>query len=168
MLRNYFRRPLYIVPVLCFLFASVSLGQCARSYFVADDFSWESTKRRSAPEATYDVINQHCCFGLGKIHFYTTLTTVDALDFARPAGFRYSRENPSYWENEFHLRRSVSFPLWPLTLFAYMLAFVLIARVIIRIRKERSGCCANCGYDLRASNVRCPECGRIIEAIAHD
>ncbi len=35
-----------------------------------------------------------------------------------------------------------------------------LARLRKLNRRQRQGCCVNCGYDLRASPERCPECGR--------
>ena len=32
-------------------------------------------------------------------------------------------------------------------------------RAVARRRRRRHGCCVRCGYDLRASSGRCPECG---------
>lgn len=37
-----------------------------------------------------------------------------------------------------------------------------VGRAIQRGRRERRGLCAKCGYDLRASKDRCPECGEAI------
>src|SRR3954465_10886476 len=44
-------------------------------------------------------------------------------------------------------------PLWP-----YSSQFV--AHLISRITRVRAGTCPTCGYDLRATPERCPECGR--------
>jgi hypothetical protein len=38
-------------------------------------------------------------------------------------------------------------------------ALLMLGRSIRRCRRIRAGCCVACGYDLRASAARCPECG---------
>lgn len=40
-----------------------------------------------------------------------------------------------------------------------LLPVVRISRYWIRRGRMKPGCCAVCGYDLRASTARCPECG---------
>src|SRR5438105_317873 len=40
---------------------------------------------------------------------------------------------------------------------------VMFAKEIKRMRRRREGRCVTCGYDLRASRDRCPECGRSID-----
>jgi hypothetical protein len=49
-------------------------------------------------------------------------------------------------------------PLWPIAALSLPLTAV---RSIKWRRRQRSkvGCCAKCGYDLRATPQRCPECG---------
>jgi hypothetical protein len=56
-------------------------------------------------------------------------------------------------------------PLWMVALGAAALPAyrgMLWRRERAERRRERSGCCPNCGYDLRASPERCPECGAIV------
>ena len=55
--------------------------------------------------------------------------------------------------------RSYFVPLWLCFVSFGMLPFVQIARRMRRSYRERRGFCLNCGYDLRASEGKCPECG---------
>jgi hypothetical protein len=57
--------------------------------------------------------------------------------------------------------RFVNIPYWFLALAAAVPPFVALKRIRHRRRLNRRGLCAVCGYDLRASPDRCPECGTI-------
>jgi hypothetical protein len=72
--------------------------------------------------------------------------------------------------------RSVNGPDWSLRgqtsakIPHWFIALILIAPPLLILRRLRclrrrlaAGLCPGCGYDLRASKDRCPECGRVIE-----
>jgi hypothetical protein len=55
----------------------------------------------------------------------------------------------------------VMIPTWlPLLLLGILPAFTL-RRLIARRQRRRAGLCRHCGYDLRATPDRCPECGAV-------
>jgi hypothetical protein len=57
--------------------------------------------------------------------------------------------------------RSVRIPDWCPTAAAAVLPGVWLIRRRTRRARDRSGLCPACGYDLRATPDRCPECGTI-------
>lgn len=47
----------------------------------------------------------------------------------------------------------------------FLLAYMAVVYLFMRLTREapvRDGFCVRCGYDLRASPVRCPECGELV------
>ena len=72
--------------------------------------------------------------------------------------FRYDYAIPTYstWQ------RSVTAPCWALAIglaIALLLGTRRIAKAGVRRRRRANGRCVICGYDLRATPGRCPECG---------
>ena len=53
----------------------------------------------------------------------------------------------------------IALPLWVVIVLLALLSAGLIVRDFRQSRGGRPGTCSTCGYDLRASKERCPECG---------
>jgi hypothetical protein len=62
--------------------------------------------------------------------------------------------------------RTVGVPFWLFVLLPSLALAPALRRGWVRQRRKRRGHCLNCGYDLRASAQRCPECGTALAVSA--
>jgi hypothetical protein len=95
-----------------------------------------------------------------------------------PGRDRASLSTPSFnrWGFAFHLGKTIGrpqgnwsiggrrlwiiyFPYWLVVTMTGIPPAAMIIRFIRRRRRRGEGCCPSCGYDLRATPERCPECG---------
>lgn len=60
-------------------------------------------------------------------------------------------------------RLAVTIPMWAVFLSLLILPAFKLGKLIRRRRRIAAGQCLRCGYDLRASPGKCPECGKVVE-----
>jgi hypothetical protein len=145
---------------------------CVRSYWVADAWGWSSGKR-----------SVQCGIASGRLR-------IDASRLADEGGswgaasrahsrYRAADDPPTIRlptsprnlgfavEHRIKPKNYESFlvlvPLWvPLLILCGAVAlFRRSAKRSLREQRRRAGACPHCGYDLRATPERCPECGTI-------
>jgi hypothetical protein len=169
-------KPVMHIFVLVFLI--VTGGEWIRSYFYVDDVWWPTNHRN------YDIEVDRGCIGVfiyppspqfkdlqERSRFNSTRRTTEdvwAMDQVKGADLS---ENGSYSVTIAAVRvgkgrvgfgflcRWLVVPLWWL-ISAIVVAFspgILLARR--RAWRRRRGLCMKCGYDVRATPKRCPECG---------
>jgi hypothetical protein len=78
-------------------------------------------------------------------------------------GFRHESGTFVHFLNLSERRRAVTVPMWPAAVLFGVLPFYSLLR---HRRRRKAGLCPACGYDLRATPGRCPECGTIAAANA--
>jgi hypothetical protein len=162
-----FRRWLFNwVTVVSSLLCVGSVGLWVRSYFVADIIGFGNPVANSGirVRAAYSI--------KGVVVVYELSPRLDS------SGFFWSHTSASlmraqhgYWP--FYLSTSrpsasmhlyVRFSYWLSTAVAGILPLLRIRQILQtnrRLRRTKQGYCASCGYDLRATPDRCPECGTI-------
>ena len=95
-------------------------------------------------------------------------TRTDASQFLLPhetfwnrIGFGYvsSSQGTPGLNNSTVTTRAYWLPYWLVVLFASAAPLRALFMIGSRARRRRRGCCARCGYDVRFSEGRCPECG---------
>lgn len=188
-LMRHMRRVIFVV---CVGVVALPAALWVRSYWRVDSLSYNSA---DAPDGTQWGVGGWSDSGSIIIHFFARQNPVRGMrpppgfafssyvyvpksirSFGPRApletkyGFGYREENiPSYFVTaKYGGTVAVQAYRWRTIGFPYAVPIILCAMYPIMQfrRRRREGCCAKCGYDLRASPERCPECGLVTASAA--
>jgi hypothetical protein len=163
------RRALNFITGLSLLLCMLSAACWVRTRYVSDSIGWS---RAGAPPPVYGEYSARGCnLAWGRL---TIFMMFHSSAMAAHPGFQWKTQpvsQPLRWQglpwfsmqSERHARgwyRSVTIPLW----FVFLTTLILpVTRVHMLLRRRSIGQnrCTECGYDLRATPARCPECGSV-------
>ena len=75
------------------------------------------------------------------------------------AGFKASQSFSRSGDGSLMEWAAVAIPYWAIAVAALPLPLLVLGPGVMRRRRKKAGRCEGCGYDLRATLSRCPECG---------
>jgi hypothetical protein len=148
-----------------------------RSYVVEDRFYYSTCRMLRAPESSrWDEFTMWVTTGRGVICFEYRRSSIPQIlpgdesvawdRFSPPqyAGYHFDsfwgRLDFGYWQRGIiSPATSVWAPMWPLVLFCAISPMIWVLRLFRSRASFGAGLCALCGYDVRATPDRCPECG---------
>jgi hypothetical protein len=177
------RRLLNLLTAVSLLLCLASVALSVRSYYVTDWYErhWlaetiEADGRRVDQSWRVWTVRGRLCFHF-KRHVWTSAWLKRLVPLYSSSGWTYERREPRFtfdagprdtlWQRiGFHGQRksevNTSFNHWariPLWLPTALLAVGPALWTFRHGGKHRTGYCATCGYDLRATPDKCPECG---------
>ena len=173
------RHLLNLLTALSLLLCVAGMGAAARSYFLADAINFSTPERPIPGGATLSHWAWFSASGRAMVDYAVYIYEHPYHDSPSAQSARWTWESgpasavvnaPSRgWHGtgfdfdwggpvgEIRHGVTLAFPLW-----APLAAFALIPAVRLYRRargKRQLGTCPRCGYDLRATPGRCPECG---------
>jgi peptidoglycan/LPS O-acetylase OafA/YrhL len=154
-MKRLFRRAFKLVPaVSAVLFIATCLLWIA-SYFVAQDFAWSDDSN---------------LIGVKLYQGSAWICSSNWYTWPIPNGFFYSLDRAGH--GTIVMGNAVygkQIPLWKISAILLLAAALpslrrfesFLARAIGEMRQNQLEVCTHCGYDLRATPHRCPECGAV-------
>ena len=157
------RRILTFLSALSLLLCVAVCVLCVRSYWMAD------VATRSGSAIDWQFRSNHGCLTISRV-WHESASDVPWRASSEPAcapsqaGFAgFSHQHIVYDVGIFadFERRDAAVPHWVVSLLLAIPPALWLRAAARRRRSRRLGHCGSCGYDLRATPDRCPECGTV-------
>ena len=158
------RRAFTVAAALSLLLCIATVVLWVRSYWAADSVWWNGFNRvhaivlsRGKLGLFFQQINASAPFSVtaNRGHRWNQVPSDMHANGREGLGFGYATLRDAYGS-----RQTALVPCWFFAICAGTLAAVLLwGRRRMRVWLRRQNRCERCGYDLRATPDRCPECG---------